>query len=114
MKTVRTLTRRQLQDLEGELHSERARVERSLRSREAADQQGSGEYDSADGLSSGNGGIGVELQTDTVARLEAIVAALARLADGTYGSCSSCREPIAYGRLLVMPETTLCVACGRA
>lgn len=114
MKKVRTLTKQQLDDLKGELLIERARLERSMRAREAADQQGSGEYGATYDVSSGNGGLGVGLQTDTSARLEAIVAALARLADGTYGICSSCREPIAYGRLMVMPETTLCVACGRA
>ena len=113
MSTARALTQSQLRDLESELRSERARLERSVRAQEAAGRQEPGEETSVYDLSSG-GGLGLGLQTSTTARLEAIVAALARIADGTYGVCSSCQSPIPYGRLLVMPETTLCVACGRA
>jgi RNA polymerase-binding transcription factor DksA len=65
-------------------------------------------------VSNVNGGLGVGLETRTGARLEAIVAALARIEDGTYGICSGCQTPIPYGRLIVMPEATLCMACGRA
>ncbi len=28
-----------------------------------------------------------------------------------FGLCQACEEPIAVARLMVMPETTLCVAC---
>ena len=114
MSKARALNKLQLQDLEAELHSERARLELSIRAQEAAARQEPGDNDSVYDLSSGNGGLGIGLQTNTSARLEAIVAALARLADGTYGTCSSCGAPISYGRLVVMPETTLCVACGRS
>ena len=37
--------------------------------------------------------------------------ALARLDAGTYGSCESCGQPIAKGRLTAVPGATLCVAC---
>ena len=43
----------------------------------------------------------------------AVVSALNRLAQGTYGICVVCQESIPYGRLLAMPETTYCVSCGR-
>lgn len=112
MSTARALTQSQLRDLEAELRSERARLERSVRAQEAAGRQEPDGETSVYDLSNG-GGIGTGLQTSTTARLEAIIAALTRIADGSYGSCSSCRAPIPYGRLLVMPETTLCVACGR-
>jgi RNA polymerase-binding transcription factor DksA len=114
MRTARALNKLQLQDLEAELHSERARLERSIIAQEAAARDSQGDYDTGYDLASGNGMHGVGLQTNTSARLEAIVAALARLADGTYGICSSCGAPISYGRLVVMPETTTCVACGRS
>jgi RNA polymerase-binding transcription factor DksA len=114
MSTVRALNQLQLQDLEAELHSERARLERSIVAQEAAARHDGGDYESGYDLANGNGVNGVGLQTNTSARLEAIVAALARLADGTYGICSSCGARISYGRLVVMPETTLCVACGRS
>lgn len=38
-------------------------------------------------------------------------AALARLDDGTYGTCERCGAVIADGRLEVRPETRTCVAC---
>jgi DnaK suppressor protein len=45
-------------------------------------------------------------------RLAAIVAALARMDNGAYGVCVSCRTRIPYGRLIMMPEATHCIACG--
>jgi RNA polymerase-binding transcription factor DksA len=45
--------------------------------------------------------------------LRDIEAALARLADGTYGKCTSCgtRQPIE--RLEVLPQAALCMDCQR-
>jgi RNA polymerase-binding protein DksA len=37
--------------------------------------------------------------------------ALARIADGTYGVCESCGNPIGKLRLQVFPRATLCVTC---
>lgn len=37
--------------------------------------------------------------------------ALARLADGTYGFCEGCGEPIPVERLEIFPSATTCVAC---
>lgn len=39
-----------------------------------------------------------------------VVAALARLDDGTYGTCVDCGRPIAEARLEVRPEAARCVA----
>lgn len=39
--------------------------------------------------------------------------ALARIADGTYGSCEVCGDQIAFERLEVIPQTRHCVACPR-
>jgi DnaK suppressor protein len=36
---------------------------------------------------------------------------LARIDEGTYGSCESCGEPIGKARLQAFPRATLCVAC---
>lgn len=44
--------------------------------------------------------------------LTAITAALRRLDSGTYGVCVRCKSRISFARLTVMPEATLCVACG--
>ncbi|GIW40583.1 MAG: RNA polymerase-binding transcription factor DksA [Candidatus Binatia bacterium] len=37
--------------------------------------------------------------------------ALERIANGTYGICEGCGEPIGVGRLRARPVTTLCIAC---
>jgi DnaK suppressor protein len=37
--------------------------------------------------------------------------ALARIAQGTYGICDSCGEPIGKARLQAFPRATLCVTC---
>ncbi|MBI2268493.1 MAG: TraR/DksA family transcriptional regulator [Candidatus Blackburnbacteria bacterium] len=39
--------------------------------------------------------------------------ALSRVKIGTYGSCENCTTMIDTDRLMVFPETTLCVACER-
>lgn len=44
-------------------------------------------------------------------RLERIKAALDRVAEGEYGDCPDCGEPIGYRRLRAMPETVFCVSC---
>jgi DnaK suppressor protein len=109
MKTARPLTSSQRQELEAELRTERARLERSIAAQTAAGQQalGAGEFE----YDASSGGLHVGLETRTSVRLEAILAALARIEAGTYGTCASCRNPIPYGRLIVMPESTLCLAC---
>lgn len=38
-------------------------------------------------------------------------AALSRIADGTYGTCVICDEPIAEARLDALPTATVCVDC---
>jgi RNA polymerase-binding protein DksA len=46
--------------------------------------------------------------------ITAIDQALDRIANGTYGRCASCRDPIAVGRLDAIPEAATCVACADA
>jgi DnaK suppressor protein len=40
-----------------------------------------------------------------------IDAALARMAGGTYGLCTSCGGEIALGRLQARPQAQLCIVC---
>ena len=49
-----------------------------------------------------------ELLVDRVNRLSA---ALDRLAEGDYGICVECEEPISPARLRAMPEVQTCVRC---
>jgi DnaK suppressor protein len=37
--------------------------------------------------------------------------ALAKLDDGTYGSCDACGDPIPRARLQAMPDGVLCLSC---
>jgi RNA polymerase-binding transcription factor DksA len=106
MTKRQTLTRAQLGELEAELLHERTRLERALDLKE----QASGwmpDSDIANAMSNG----GVALQPQVRVRYDAITDALARMANGTYGTCVTCGQPIPYGRLMVMPETTRCVSC---
>lgn len=43
--------------------------------------------------------------------LTQIDGALRRLADGTYGECADCGEPIAEKRLVFDPSAPLCIDC---
>jgi DnaK suppressor protein len=43
--------------------------------------------------------------------LSEIETALQRLADGSYGTCERCAEPIPWDRLKVLPMTRLCTPC---
>ena len=43
--------------------------------------------------------------------LEDVEAALAQLADGTYGTCERCHEPIGAARLEAKPAARRCIAC---
>ena len=44
-------------------------------------------------------------------RLKQLRGALNRADDEDFGICAECDEPIPSGRILLLPQTTLCVAC---
>jgi DnaK suppressor protein len=44
-------------------------------------------------------------------QLDETEAALARLDDGSYGSCGICAEPISSERLEILPAASYCVVC---
>ncbi|GHJ58198.1 hypothetical protein NOK12_07170 [Nocardioides sp. OK12] len=44
-------------------------------------------------------------------KLAQIDRALARIADGSYGQCESCSQPIGKLRLMAFPRATLCMPC---
>jgi DnaK suppressor protein len=52
-------------------------------------------------------GVGQSLES-SLARTER---ALAKLADGTYGTCDVCAQTIAPARLQAMPDSVMCVDC---
>lgn len=111
---ARKLTAAQLRELEAELRAERARLERSIGRVPTADGDGPPDAVSPGSLIPGDtdGGLRVALHSRAHTHRDAIDAALQRLADGTYGRCTGCGEPIPFGRLIVMPESARCLACG--
>jgi RNA polymerase-binding transcription factor DksA len=44
-------------------------------------------------------------------QVEGIDAALARIEEGTYGTCASCGDEIGAARLEFRPSSILCVSC---
>lgn len=109
-RRTRALTAARLRELEAELMAERARLERSLGAADVVplvlDSDGSAPSGDPDGDIRG------ALHDRARARHDAIDAALQRIADGTYGRCAGCEQHIPFGRLIVMPESERCVACG--
>ncbi len=51
------------------------------------------------------------LSAQALAAVEEIDAALAKIADGSYGACERCGEPVPKARLKALPYARLCVAC---
>ena len=55
----------------------------------------------------------VELDRWMHGRCAQIIDALTRMRARTYGACATCGDPISYDRLLIIPETSTCIACAR-
>jgi RNA polymerase-binding transcription factor DksA len=53
----------------------------------------------------------VAIHGQLLQQLALVDAALARIADGTYGRCTVCQRPIPDERLEVVPWAATCVAC---
>ena len=53
----------------------------------------------------------VALASQAREHLAQIDAAMRRLAQGSYGTCESCGQPIPAGRLAARPVTTTCLSC---
>jgi DnaK suppressor protein len=56
---------------------------------------------------------GVGVANDLQAISDRIYRALAKLDEGSYGTCDHCGNQIAAGRLRAAPESALCIECAR-
>ena len=56
----------------------------------------------------------IAMVTRDIQELAGVEAALTRVADGSYGTCSHCGEPIGWSRLNVQPTAERCIACQEA
>ncbi|HVX18097.1 MAG TPA: TraR/DksA C4-type zinc finger protein [Acidimicrobiales bacterium] len=100
--------RRQLEDERDDLQSRLDELSRT----EVAGSEGPLAYDDnfADsGQVAAEQGENQALAGQLREQLDAVDKALARLADGSYGRCEVCGEPIAPARLEAMPAATTCI-----
>jgi DnaK suppressor protein len=90
----------------------RAELEAHRREREAAGERAAETADQKDEASQRQYSalVDAEDQRDH-AELRSIDAALRRLAEGRYGACADCGEPIGVQRLLAQPDALRCAAC---
>jgi RNA polymerase-binding transcription factor DksA len=90
-----------------ELHSQIAALEAGLKKKP---DYGLGEGDPAITRWELDQAILAELRS----RVKGLERQLSRISEGTYGICENCGEPIDPGRLAVLPDTDVCVACARS
>ena len=55
--------------------------------------------------------VGAEITDLRIQEVRAVDAALQRIANGRYGICLACEEPIDYERLQAFPVAMLCLEC---
>ena len=111
-------TKAEVDEVLGDLRDDRARVVRTLTAqeeelaglmRDAGDGAG---HDQADmGATSFERDQELTVVNNEREKLAQIDRALARIADGTYGICESCGNPIGKGRAMAFPRATLCLTC---
>ena len=109
MRSTGAISSAQLRELEADIRSELARIERSL-ARDAQEEALLADSSSlrvASGTAS-DGGLTVTLPGRVHARHAELTEALRRIEDGRYVVCGHCGEGIAYGRLLVVPQASNC------
>jgi DnaK suppressor protein len=108
LRTLEQDLRQQLADIRVRLH----RLQPQASPEMAADVRRDDLCDAAQAIGA------LEAQTMSVERLrlaaQRIAQTLQRIADGTYGRCDACDEPIPPARLKAMPTATLCVPCQTA
>jgi len=101
----------QLRELRTEMEQDFARLLRSMGNEQAATESWVNDAWSAESPSEPDE-LDAVLQERAHARFAAISAALRRIDTGAYGECVRCGSCISFDRLAVMPEATLCIACG--
>jgi RNA polymerase-binding transcription factor DksA len=111
-------TKAEIKEVLGELHHDRDRVVRTLSGQEAEldklmrDAGDGAGHDQADmGATSFERDQEIIVVNNEREKLAQIDRALARIADGTYGICESCGNPIGKMRAMAFPRATLCMTC---
>nr|WP_240755696.1 TraR/DksA C4-type zinc finger protein [Nocardioides iriomotensis] len=111
-------TKKELDEVRGELLAERDRLkdELNLAEHELHDLM----RDAGDGAGNDQADVGsttferdheMSLANNAREMLAQTQKALTRIEDGTYGVCERCGEPIGKMRLMAFPRATLCLSC---
>ncbi len=76
--------------------------------RDSAERLGAGSDDAVETLTNE---LDEGMEADLQASLDEVDAALARIADGTFGICIDCGQPIPDKRLEALPASARCIEC---
>ncbi len=98
------------------LQAERAQLLAEVRARIAASEDSMGFVNQSkltddDGLADAAAEMDVAMVIRESQELQEVEAALARIADGSYGSCADCGGEIGLGRLKANPTARRCLPC---
>jgi len=111
-------TQAEIDEIESELRSDIARIAAEIEMSEAdlSDLMRNAGVGAGDDSADAGGKVLEREQELTLTQhlrllLEQSRRALERLADGSYGVCEQCAQPIGKLRLQAFPRATLCVAC---
>ncbi|MFP3899829.1 MAG: TraR/DksA family transcriptional regulator [Acidimicrobiia bacterium] len=99
-----------LSSLRGQLDDERTRLRAQIAALDSG--EGSLTYDEGfadSGQVAAEMGENLALFKQLTEQLEEVEHALAKMDEGTYGTCERCGEPIAEARLEAMPATRYCI-----
>ena len=109
------LTAEQIEALKQNLVALKAELEADLQARSAEagpvelDQARVGRLSRMDAMQQQQ--MAAASKQSTEHRLNLTRHALAAIAEGEYGYCAKCEEPIGFGRLQARPEAAFCVSC---
>lgn len=110
------LTAEQIDQIREDLRRVLTRLERSIQSNgngrpTEIDQSTVGRLSRIEAIQ--NQGLTRSLHERERIKAEQVATALRRIDEGSYGSCTTCREPIHFERLMVFPEAGTCKSCER-
>jgi DnaK suppressor protein len=110
------LSPERIERLRGYLLTEQESLHKQMASLEAAAQEpsvGLGNHMAEDATAAFDQATVVSLHRGHELALQQVEAALARMANGTYGKCQRCGEEIDFARLKAVPEAGMCLSCQR-
>jgi DnaK suppressor protein len=111
---IEAVKRRLTQERAGILEERQRLVDDTSRSmEEAIDEDGNDSHMADSASETLSREIELSLEDNAEHLLKAIDAALARIDEGTYGTCERCGKPIAAERLEALPWAAKCIGCKR-